>query len=93
MNDIPPPATGNVCLGVWAKTGSKAYKLRHPFWIFDANGNLIGRGVLNEELTLDSKGDAYSGTFTFAFRDLAGHTIPGMPDVSGSLTATRITAD
>jgi hypothetical protein len=82
-----------VCLGVWVKTGSQSYKLNHPFWIFDANGNLIGRGVLLQQFTLNAKGNAYAGTFVFRFRDLSGNVIPSMPDVSGNLTAQRITAD
>ena len=93
MVDITPPAGGNVCLGVWTKTGTKTYQLRHPFWIFDLSGNLIGRGLLSEQMTLNDRGDAYTGSFTFAFRDLNGHPISGMPDVSGSLNATRITAN
>jgi hypothetical protein len=93
MNDITPLAGGNVCLGVWAKTGPKSFKLRHPFWIFDANGNLIGRGLLTEEFTLNTRGDAYVGSFAFQFRDLTDHTIPGMPDAAGTLSATRINAE
>ena len=93
MNDITPPAAGNVCLGVWARTGGLTFKLRHPFWIFDALGiNLIGKGLLLEQISLDQSGDSYKGTFTFEFRDLSGNPIPSMPDVSGDLSATRITA-
>jgi len=40
LNDITPPAEGNVCLGVWTQTGSTTFKLTHPSWTFDANGNL-----------------------------------------------------
>jgi hypothetical protein len=93
MNDITPPATGNVCLGVWTKTGTRSFRLVHPFWIFDFNGNLLGRGVLTEQCTLSTRGNNYAGTFTFQFRDLAGNTIPSLPDVSGNLTATRISAN
>jgi hypothetical protein len=93
MNDITPPSGGNICLGVWVKTGHRSYKLKHPFWIFDSNGNLIGRGVLQEQFTLDTKHDSYEGTFTFQFRDLGGNTISSMPDVSGTLTAQRITVE
>lgn len=93
MNDIPPPALGNVCLGVWAKTGDRSYKLKHVFWIFDNLGNLIGRGTVHEQLNLKPGGNGYTGTFTFHFADLQGKPIPSMPDVSGTLTATRITPD
>jgi hypothetical protein len=93
MNDITPPSGGNVCLGVWVNTGPKDYTLKHPFWIFDSNGNLIGRGNLEEKLTLDAGDNSYAGTFTFQFRDLKGNPIPSMPDVSGTLSAQRITVD
>ena len=93
MNDIPPPALGNVCLGVWAKTGARSIKLKHVFWIFDNNGTLIGRGVVHEQITLGLDGNSYAGTFTFEFRDLLGNPIASMPDVAGDLSATRITPD
>ena len=95
MNDIPPPATGNVCLGIWAKTGPRSYKLKHPFWIFDpaTNTTVIGRGVILEHISLDRRGVSFRGTFEFEFRDLAGNPIPAFPDVSGNLIADRITVD
>jgi hypothetical protein len=96
MNDTPPPASGNVCLGVWAKTGPRSYKLKHPFWIFDpvTNTTLIGRGVILERLTLDRGGRSFTGTFTFQFRDLSGNPIgPTLPDVSGNLIGDRLTVD
>lgn len=89
MNDITPPAEGNICLGVWSAVRSEV-RLNHPFWIFDASGNLIGRGLLTEQITVAR--NSYTGTFTFQFRDLGGNPIPSMPDVSGTLQATRIPA-
>jgi hypothetical protein len=89
MNDITPPAAGNICLGVWSAVHSEV-KLKHPFWIFDANGNLIGRGVITEQITVAH--NSYTGTFTFQFRDLAGNPMSSMPDVSGTLQASRIMA-
>ena len=95
LNDTPPPVGGNVCLGIWAKTGPRSLKLKHPFWIFDpaTNTTVIGRGVLLEQITLDRRGNSFRGTFKFEFRDLSGNPIPSMPDVSGNLTADRITVD
>jgi hypothetical protein len=95
LNDIPPPVSGNVCLGVWARTGPRSFKLKHPFWIFDAatNTTVIGRGVVLENITLDRRGQSFKGTFTFEFRDLFGNPLSGFPDVSGNLTADRITVD
>ena len=93
MIDAVPPSSGNACLGVWTQSHS-TIKLKHPFWIFDVAGvNVIGRGLILEEITLDRGGDSYTGTFSFQFRDLDGNPLSGMPDVSGTLDAERITTE
>lgn len=92
LNDTPPPATGNVCLGVYAKTGPNSLKLRHPGWIYDAtNTFVIGRATILENITLDRRGRTFKGTFTVQFRDLAGNELA--PDFSGQLKGERITPD
>ena|GEM_PF-943390 len=85
-----PPAQGNVCLGVWKKVGSRTFKLNHPAWNWDANGNLIGTLIIHESVTLDADGDSYKGTFAFDFYDLNGNLTS---EVKGDLNAKRITAD
>jgi hypothetical protein len=92
LNDTPPPATGNVCLGVYAKTGTNTLKLRHPSWIYDpTNTMVIGRATILERITLDRFGRSFRGNFTIQFRDLAGN--PLAPDFSGQLRGDRITPD
>jgi hypothetical protein len=94
LNDTAPPqppnGAGTVCLGVFKKTGPRAYELNHPFWSFDANGNLVATGVFRESVTVDAGGDSYGGSFTFDLFDLSGNLID---EVKGTLTATRITPD
>jgi hypothetical protein len=94
LNDTAPPqpanGAGTVCLGVFKKTGPRAYKLNHPFWSFDVNGNLVATGVFRESVTVDAGGDSYAGSFTFDLFDLSGNLID---EVQGTLTATRITPD
>src|SRR5262245_23536045 len=34
-----PPAAGNICLGVWEKTGPRSVKLHHVGWNWDASVN------------------------------------------------------
>lgn len=87
--DTPPPSTGNVCLGVWAQTGM-TYKLNHPSWTFDANGNLNGTAVIKETLTLDSHGNNFMGTFTVDVFDLNGKLLQHL---AGTVTGQRITVD
>lgn len=92
LNDTPPPATGNVCLGVYVKTGARTLKLKHPSWIFDpTNTIVIGRATILEQITVDRGGRAFKGTFTIQFRDLAGNELA--PDFSGQLRGDRITPD
>jgi hypothetical protein len=86
----PPNSAGSVCLGVYKKIAPATYKLRHPFWNIDANGNLAGSGVILETLTVDEDGDSYHGTFTFDLFNLSGNLIL---ETTGELNAKRITVD
>jgi hypothetical protein len=90
LNDTPPPATGNVCLGVWAQIGQLSYKLNHPSWTFDSAGNLNGTVVIREQVVLDPRGNNFAGAFTYYVYDLNGNLLDR---VNGKITGTRITAD
>jgi hypothetical protein len=90
LNDTPPPATGNVCLGVYEKTGPRTIRLRHPSWIYDqTNTTVIGRATILENVKLDKGGRTFTGTFTVQLRDLFGN--PLGPDLTGELKGERIT--
>ena len=90
LNDTPPPSTGNICMGVWAQTAKSTYKLYHPSWTFDANGNLNGTAIFRERVTVAPNGKSYKGTFTLDVYDLAGTRIF---HADGTLAARRLTAD
>ena len=90
LNDTPPPATGNVCLGVWTKTGPATYKLKHPSWTFDAAGNLNGTAVIRETITLGAGADSFQGPFTVDVFDLTGKNLMHL---EGTITGLRITTD
>lgn len=90
LNDTPPPATGNVCLGVYKTPATSSIKLKHPSWIYDpTNTFVIGRATILEQITLDRGGNFFTGAFTIQFRDLNG--TPIAPDFSGQLRGDRIT--
>jgi len=92
LNDTPPPAAGNVCLGVYENTGPRTLSLKHPSWLYDpTNTFVIGRVTILERITLDRGGRSFTGTFTVQFRDLSGNTFA--PDLTGQLKADRITPD
>jgi hypothetical protein len=94
LNDTAPPqpanGAGTICLGVFKKTAPRTYKLRHPFWSFDANGNLAGSGVFLEQITVDKSGNNYSGSFSFFTYDLNGNVTS---EVKGEIKAERITVE
>jgi hypothetical protein len=94
LNDTAPPqpanGAGTVCLGVYKKTGPRTYKLRHPFWSFDATGTLVGTGVILETVKVDLSGNSYAGSFEFITYDLKGNVTFS---ATGEIKAERITAD
>ena len=89
LNDNPPPSTGAVCLGVWAKSGS-VFQLKHPSWTFDDSGNLTGTAIIQERLMLADDGQTYQGSFTVDVYDLSGSVLLHL---EGDVAAERITVD
>lgn len=87
--DNSAPATDNVCSGVWEQKGPRTYKIDHPSWDFDLAGNLIGIVVLAETITIDEKGNRYTGSGTVTVYDPSLTTV--VYQVSGTLAASRIT--
>ena len=90
-----PAQDGQICMGVWEKTGKLTYKLNHIPWLANdtANapsgiGNPTGPVRLVQEITLSRDGTHYSGTFTLDAYDLSGNPIG---HVVGVISATRIT--
>ena len=90
MNDTPPPQTGNVCLGVFVKSAQSTYKLKHPSWTFDSNGNLTGTAIIRELVIVGGGGNSYSGTYTIDFYDVNGKHLQ---QFGGTVQAERITVD
>jgi hypothetical protein len=90
LNDTPPPAAGNVCLGVYEKTGPRTFKLKHPSWIYDpTNTIVVGKAIILETVTVDKGGRTFTGTFIVQFVDLSGNSLG--PDLTGQLKGDRIT--
>ena len=90
LNDVTNPIEGNVCVGVWEKTGARTYKLKHVTWNFDLTGALIGSGVFDERVKLNAEGNSYTGTIVLTFYDVSGDQVG---EFSGTVEATRITPD
>ena len=91
LNDDPPPAAGNICLGVWVRSGPMTYKLKHPSWTYDPTTGMVnGTAIIRETITLAPNGNSYHGVFTIDFFDLSNNP---QGSFNGTVAATRITVD
>jgi hypothetical protein len=91
VSGLRPPLTGDVCLGVWIKTGARTYQLNHFGISYDPTGAvLVGPARIQQWLILDPKGDATSGKFTIDQYDEAGNLLA---HVQGKVIGTRVTMD
>lgn len=91
MNSSKAPLTGSFCLGVWKALGNASYRLNHYALSSSADGStLIGIANIKEDVTLDSTGDAFSGTWSLNQMDMAGNTVFS---AAGTVVATRVTVD
>jgi hypothetical protein len=88
-NSQAPAAAGNICLGVWKKTGRNHYTLNHFYLNSDpATDTLHVRVQLREEIDLDHGGNEHFGIVTFDVYDLAGNLLD---HTQATVQATRIT--
>jgi len=91
-----PPALGNVCIGVWKRTGPGTYKLKHMTWNwapetggFGVPGTFAGHFELQVRLRLASDGDAYRGNWKAQNFDTEGKHLPEL-DAAGVVIGKRI---
>lgn len=87
LNDITSPIEGNVCLGVWKQTGNCTFKLYHPSFTYDANGNWTGTAIIRETVTLNKVGNKFAGRFTVDSFDTNNNSLG---EIAGDISATRI---
>jgi len=87
-NSYSTPVAGNICMGVWKKTGQRTVQLTHIGWNFDLAGNPAGYFTLTEFEILSAKGDTYTGSFVYNIYDDAGKL---QQTFGGTQSATRIT--
>jgi hypothetical protein len=83
------PARGDVCLGIWKKTGKSHYTLNHFFQNWDpTNNTLHDRGQIREEIDLGRSGDEHLGTVKIDSYDPDGILVF---HAQGTVQANRIT--
>lgn len=84
------PSTGDVCMGVWKRSGVRTFKLNH-LGLAWAGGAFLGPAVFHETVTLDRSGNTYEGPFTIDQYASDGVTL--LEHLGGTVKGTRITAD
>jgi hypothetical protein len=90
MVDTAPPATGNVCTGVWARIDGVNFKLNHPSWTFDDKCNVTGTAIIKVNILLDTNSNNFTGTFTVDILNNAGSPLQHL---TGTVAAQRINID
>ncbi len=89
LDGLFPPATGQICPGVWEKTGPNTYATVHPAFEYDAAGvNIVAIFIERMRVTLSDDGNSFQGTFTWENYDFRGNLLPGA--IAGTVTGTRI---
>jgi hypothetical protein len=86
-----PPATGDVCLGVWKEVGERHYKLNHYGIAFDPSvdpNTPRGFDNIRQDVTVSRDGKTFTGTFTIDQYDSTGNLLD---EIKGDLVGTRIT--
>jgi hypothetical protein len=91
VSGLRAPLTGDVCLGVWIRTGARTYQMNHFGVSYDPTGTkLVGPARIQQWLTLDPKGDSTTGKFTVDQYDEAGNTLAHF---QGNVIGTRVTME
>jgi len=90
-----PPQDGNVCMGVWEKTGPRTYRLNHIGWAgYDTTnaplgiGNPSGPTTIVEEVVVSADGKHFTGSFILEAHDISGNLTAHL---IGVVTGTRVT--
>jgi hypothetical protein len=84
-----PPVLGNVCVGLWKRTGARTVKVKHMAWNWEPSGAFAGTFVMEVTLRVARDGRSYAGTWTADSFDPAGALIPSL-HAEGVARARRI---
>jgi hypothetical protein len=89
MNSGRLPRSSSFCMGVWKRVGPATFSQNHfaLSWTDDGE-HFIGPTNIRETVTVDRRGNGYTGTFAITQYDKDGTTPLG--GVSGVVKATRI---
>jgi len=86
-----PPATGDVCFGVWQELGERQYILNHYGIAFDPTvdpNTPQGFANIRENITISRDGKSFTGTFSISQYDSSGNLLV---EIKGNLIGSRVT--
>jgi hypothetical protein len=86
-----PPATGDVCMGVWKEIGDRHYILNHYGIAFDPTvdpNTPLGFANIRQDIILSQDGKTFTGKFTISQYDASGNLLV---EIKGNLVGTRVT--
>jgi hypothetical protein len=94
VSGVRAPETGDVCLGIWKRTGEWTYELNHIGLSWDpSKGQPAGPAFIKQYVTLSHDKDSYTGTFTVRQLDPDGKTLATPAPITGTIVATRVKID
>jgi hypothetical protein len=94
VSGVRNPETGNVCLGVWKRTGEWSYELNHIGLSWDPVHNVpAGPAFIKQYVTLAKDKNHYEGTFSIRQLEPDGKTLSTPAPIVGTIAATRVTID
>jgi len=82
-----PPASGDLCVGVWKQAGTTIELTAHVTWLYDLNQNFMGTLNITERNVVSADGTIYTGTFEAHFYDPTGVQFK---EVMGTTVAERL---
>lgn len=93
------PSSGDVCMGVWERTGPRTYRMKHVALAYLSGdttpaaspATYLGPAIMHEKVVLSASGKSFEGTFTID--QYAKDEITLIEHISGKATATRLTFD
>jgi len=90
MNSGRPPITSSFCMGVWKRVGVATFSLNHWALSWDETGSkFVGPTNIRETVTVDRRGNTYTGNFTITQYLPDGKTQAG-PPAAGKVKGARI---
>lgn len=91
VSGVRAPETGDVCLGIWQRTGEWTYELNHIGLSWNvASAMPAGPAFIKQSITLGKDLNSYTGTVVIRQLDPDGKTLTTPAPIYGTIVATRV---